>query len=145
MVTRRQVAAFAETLSESHLECRQFGHAWRAYTVDKDGPRYRVTTICPRCEAKRVQTIDSRGMVVGHTNLRYPDGYLAHGIGRITGEAKGVVRLEGVHRVIDAQSSGPDRTKMATSKKRRRTRTSLLGAGRDADRTLVKPPRRSED
>ncbi len=119
MSTRSQVAKFAAGLTEAYLECRQYGHAWKAYTVDKDGPRYVVTTVCPRCESKRVQTLDRTGMIVGHAHVTYSPGYLAHGIGRITGQAKGVIRLEGVHRVIDAQITGPTDTSI---KRKPRTR-----------------------
>lgn len=118
MPTRREVAAFAKSLPDPYLECRRFGHPWKAYTVDKDGPRFVETTQCPRCESTRTQVLDRRGMIVGHANVNYSDGYLAHGIGRITGEAKGILRLEGMHRVM-AQMNGPGDTTKKPARKRK--------------------------
>lgn len=120
MPTRREVVAFAKSLPDPFLECRRFGHPWKAYTVGKDGPRFVETTICPRCQSTRTQVYDRGGMIVrGKGGTHYSDGYLAHGIGRITGEAKGLIRLEAMHRIMDAQVTTPaDTSKKRTRKKK---------------------------
>jgi hypothetical protein len=129
MPTRRQVQKFASTLSDPFLSCRRYGHPWKDYTVERDGPRYKVTVICPSCESTRTQTLDRNGMIL-NTVPHYSKGYLAHGIGRISGEAKGVLRLEGVRRTLEgheiqAQSIEPGSdvvTSISAAKRRRRAK-----------------------
>lgn len=127
MATRVQVRAFAKHLPEAYLRCRQYGHNWDPFSAVKTGPRYDVTLDCERCHSKRRILLDSNGMLVKAPHTNYAEGYLAHGIGRLTGEAKGVIRLEGVRRILAAadaaQTTGAEVHGPVTSRKRRQKRS----------------------
>lgn len=99
MPTRRQVQQFAQGLSQEFLECRQYGHAWKPYTVDSGGGLYEVTIRCSRCTSEGVDTVNRRGQRIRPRRPRYAQGYLASGMGRMTGEAASVIRMEMIQRL----------------------------------------------
>lgn len=94
------VEEFASGLPEKFLYCREMGHNWRPYSAGrfKDGGFERVLR-CSRCRTRRVQNINSRGIVLTNQYV-HPDGYLSHGLGRIVGEGRGVLRLESIKRIV---------------------------------------------
>lgn len=94
------VAEFAESLPERFLYCREMGHNWRPFSAGrhKDGGFERVLR-CTRCKTRRVQTINDRGIVLA-SRYEHPEGYLSHGLGRIVGEGRGVLRLESIKRIV---------------------------------------------
>ena len=96
-----EVAEFAEGLKESYLFCRELGHNWRPYSAGryKDGGFERVLR-CVRCKTRRVQEINSRGVVLVNKYI-HPEGYLHKGLGRIYGEGRGILRLESIKRVVE--------------------------------------------
>lgn len=94
------VEDFAATLSDAYLQCRELGHNWRPHTAGryKDGG-FRRTLRCPRCRTKKHQELSSRGQIMGSTHYTHPDGYLTHGMGRIVGEGRDILRLASIMRL----------------------------------------------
>lgn len=99
------VVEFAEGLPDTFLECRELGHLWRPYhaTFNEYGGYDRVLR-CSRCYTKRVQVITRRGVVVKNSYL-HPEGYLHVGMGRITGDARGAMRLVSLQRQVKTAES----------------------------------------
>jgi hypothetical protein len=55
------------------------------------------TLQCKRCTAKKDQQISGTdGSIIWTGQIEYPEGYLFTGVGRLTSEAMGVVRLASV-------------------------------------------------
>lgn len=97
------VREFAAGLPASFLHCRELGHLWRPYRAGRhpDGGFERVLR-CGRCRTRREQALSSMGMVLTNKYV-YPDGYQTeHGLGRIVGEGRGMLRLESIKRVLPA-------------------------------------------
>jgi hypothetical protein len=86
--------------SNEWLECRTYGHTWKpqAATYTKDRKAIATTQLCPRCECERHALLDARTGWVISSRIDYPDGYLLKGVGRMTGDAKGALRLSLVTR-----------------------------------------------
>ena len=85
------------SMPDSHLHCRDYGHSWRAFTAAWNAKEraYDQTLRCTRCRALRSRLLDSHGNVL-NTNYTYPDSYLVRGMGRLTGDDRGMVRLASV-------------------------------------------------
>jgi hypothetical protein len=98
-----EVRDFAESLPEKYLYCREMGHNWRPFSAgryrDEDGGGFERVLRCTRCRCKRFQTISQRGLIVG-SKYEHPEGYLHKGMGPITGEGRGVIRLESITRIV---------------------------------------------
>lgn len=95
------VREFAASLPASFLQCRELGHLWRPYRAGRhpDGGFERVLR-CSRCRTRREQALSAMGMVLTNKYV-YPDGYQTeHGLGRIVGEGRGMLRLESIKRVL---------------------------------------------
>jgi hypothetical protein len=77
------------------LECRDWGHAWRAYTARKkerrEGGGFESVLQCARCETFRLRDLTDTGHTV-RSRYRYAAGYLAAG-GRITPAGRDAIRL----------------------------------------------------
>lgn len=91
-------------LGEDVLQCRSMGHAWEhdtdfghMYRAGSNGaPTQRMTSFqrreqCMRCDTVRIKRIELGAVITAKTtSIRYPDGYLIKGRGRVTrGEALG--------------------------------------------------------
>jgi hypothetical protein len=96
------VSRWSQTLPDEYLLCRDIGHLWRPLTArfNPEENTYLRTMRCGRCRTERHQTLSLAGMVLaGHYD--YADDYLApQGQGRLTGQARGSLRLESVIRTI---------------------------------------------
>jgi hypothetical protein len=101
------VQAFAEDLPDRFLHCREMGPNWRPFDVGRhrDGG-YERTLRCVRCRTRRIQHLNRDGMLVGSPKLIYPDGYLSHGLGRIDGAGRGVLRLASIARIDASLTAG---------------------------------------
>lgn len=118
------VRRYASTLSQQQLQCRDFGHNWRPHTAARraDGG-YDRSLVC-RCRTRRVQVLDQWGRVVS-SQYAYPDGYeMPRGIGRISADDKGVLRLASIEHTLEAsmqkssgQASAKKTVKQASAKK----------------------------
>ena len=89
-------------MSHRHLLCRDFGHSWRPYDVQVVPQRrhYVETLLCTRCKTARRRLIDFDGAQLG-SGYVYADGYLIHGMGRLTGDDRNGLRLAALRSVMD--------------------------------------------
>lgn len=93
IATPRQVRAQVQDMDEAFLACKAYGHNWNPLTVEKTGSVYTQTLKCSRCTSECVQDINRRGQLVSSRRYSYPDGYLFQGLGRVMGDARGVIRV----------------------------------------------------
>lgn len=105
MARYRVPTHLAEALSDmpaTHLMCRDYGHSWEPFTAARlaGGKGYEQTLRCGRCQTTRRRYLDSRGEVV-QGGYQYADGYLIHGLGRLTGADRGAVRIASVQATLN--------------------------------------------
>lgn len=95
------VEVFAQGASTNHLLCRELHHSWLPHTIGayRDGG-FKRTLRCPRCKTLKHMEISNRGLVTS-ASYEYPEGYLVEGLGRIVGEARGVLRLASITRAVE--------------------------------------------
>jgi hypothetical protein len=95
-------------MTDDDIMCRDFGHSWRPYTAEWLGQRrqYLETLACTRCGSARRRLLDEYGALMGNS-YAYRDGYLVHGIGRLTGDDRDAVRLAGLQAVMRATDTVP--------------------------------------
>lgn len=98
-----------ETMPETHLHCRDYGHAWRPFTARYVPAEraYEQSLRCSRCKAQRHRLLDSHGSVI-RSGYDYPDGYLVQGLGRLTGDDRGLVRLASIRADIERKGGRVD-------------------------------------
>ncbi|MFD0331880.1 hypothetical protein ACFQZC_36310 [Streptacidiphilus monticola] len=111
------VRQYASTLNQQQLQCRDFGHNWRPHTAARraDGG-YDRSLIC-RCRTVRMQVLDQWGRVVS-SQYAYPDGYeMPRGIGRISSDDKGVLRLASIEHTLQASADAATRAATKAAKK----------------------------
>jgi hypothetical protein len=97
----------ADTLHEmpvEHLACRDFGHSWQPFSAAwlAKERAYRTQLRCARCGTIRERWLDRYGAQVS-SQYHYADGYLIHGLGRLTGHDRDAVRLASVQALIPAK------------------------------------------
>ena len=95
--------AAIETMPDTFLQCRDFGHSWRPHTARALAKRkgYEQTLRCARCLTERRRWIDSRGEIIS-SGYEYAEGYLVAGLGRLTGVDRGHVRVASVLRTLQS-------------------------------------------
>lgn len=96
--TLKRLREFVADLPAEFLECRQYNHAWTGYTVESGKGQYTVTLRCLRCKSFAKEVLTQDGSREGKRHIQYVEGYLAHGMGRLDGDARAALRLEGVKR-----------------------------------------------
>jgi len=74
MSVHGKVAKAGDPISDAHLACRTFGHAWKLSGVDKLGTDVGMDIVCTRCKAHRYDVADAQGYLVSRGYV-YPDGY----------------------------------------------------------------------
>lgn len=93
----------AAGMADETLACRELGHPWGAYTAtfDRAVGVFERTLRCPRCETRKVQSLNRSGHILG-SHYVYPDGYLMEkGLGRIAGDGRDALRLEALTRAVN--------------------------------------------
>jgi hypothetical protein len=95
-------------MSDSHLLCRDFGHSWRPWAAEWIPQRrqYLEALVCVRCETVRRRLLDEYGAQLGQS-YTYADGYLVHGVGRLSGDDRNSLRLAGLQVVMRAAGETP--------------------------------------
>lgn len=90
--------------------CRDFGHTWRPYTAEWVPQRrhYVETLTCTRCRTMRSRLLDEYGALLAN-HYTYADGYLIHGMGRLSGDDRNHLRLAGLQAVMRAADARPKR------------------------------------
>lgn len=100
IASTRSVAKAAQSLSDSHLRCRDLGHDWRLYYQRREGAVIVRKLYCPSCKTNRKCKINRYGEVVSNS-YDYDDGYLIEGLGRVQGRSKSLLRAESINRSPD--------------------------------------------
>lgn len=99
-------------MSDAQVLCRDFGHTWRPYTAEwvAQHRHYRETLMCARCRTARLRLLNEWGGLLANRYV-YEEGYLIHGLGRLTGDDRDSLRLAGLQAVMRAtgETVGPKR------------------------------------
>jgi hypothetical protein len=103
-VTDKEPHDVADAISKftlAHLQCRRYGHSWRPWRAEvfTRGRGYMEAVRCDRCATERTEECDRYGGVVS-AHYVYPDGYLVKGLGRLTGEDRGQLRIAAIRRRV---------------------------------------------
>lgn len=88
-------------LPTAFLECRNWGHAWRATSVTRDdgSGSFEQGLICTRCTAQRAYVLDREGWFVKRQPYTYPPGYVfPKGTGRVNRFGRANIRTALVDR-----------------------------------------------
>jgi hypothetical protein len=97
----RDVADALQRMTRTQIRCRARGHAWedwQAELLGRNGSKGAVEILrCSRCGSERRQDLDRWGTVLKGRYV-YADGYLVKGLGRLTGEDRGLVRLTAIRK-----------------------------------------------
>lgn len=93
-------------IQPEHLACRDYGHAWQPFTAEwhRKQRAYFVQLRCARCGTVRARLLDRYGAQISN-HYTYPDQYLVHGSGRLTGAQRDGIRLASVQRLLTAELS----------------------------------------
>ena len=85
----------------SHIQCRDFGHSWRPYSARWLPAEncYRSELECQRCHTVRTRFLTRTGEQLS-SSYDYVDGYQVHGMGRLSGSDRDVIRLESILAVL---------------------------------------------
>lgn len=99
---KRQIDEALKSMPVSHLMCRDYGHAWEPFTAARlaNGRGFEQTLRCARCHTTRRRYLDSRGDVVTG-GYGYVEGYLIHGLGRLTGADRGALRVASLEATLN--------------------------------------------
>lgn len=106
IVKGNPVSTALGAMPDTHLLCRDFGHSWRPWDAQWIPQRrqYVEALLCSRCQTVRKRLLDEYGAQLGQS-YTYADGYLVHGLGRLTGDDRNAVRLAGLRVVMQAAES----------------------------------------
>lgn len=106
----REVETFAEGLKQQHLLCRTYGHSFAPFTVTRTAAEgkpavYYEQILRCKCRVKRRLVLSRTGALISSTyDYTEAEGYLTHGIGRIVGEGRDVLRLESITRLVEKEA-----------------------------------------
>lgn len=119
-----EVKAFAESLPDKYLECREMNHIWKPFTGRYiEGGILRILK-CPRCKTEKHQEITLSGALM-RSWYKHPEGYLHEGLGRIAGNGRDALRVESLARfmtkVAAKQSDDEEQPKVPAQRKRKST------------------------
>lgn len=89
-------AALAQMRPE-YAHCRDYGHQWNPLNVYDVGRSYERLLRCGRCGTQCSQEITKKGgRLVGGRRYTYPDDYQIKGMGYVSAEDRGFVRLASI-------------------------------------------------
>jgi len=97
MPTNNQLTAAIQKADRHTIQCRDYGHSWRPHWAEalprKQGWLQELR--CERCGTTRKRILDKYGDVIT-SSYRYTDGYLFPGLGRLTAEDRGQLRIASI-------------------------------------------------
>lgn len=101
-VASHPTTAALVAMADEHLLCRDFGHSWRPWAAEWIPQRrqYAEALVCSRCTSVRHRLLDEYGALLGNS-YTYAEGYLVHGLGRLTGDDRNDLRLASLRAVMD--------------------------------------------
>lgn len=116
-VTTHPAAAALAGMVDEYLLCRDFGHSWRPWGAEWIPQRrhYAEALVCSRCKAVRRRLLDEYGSLLGNS-YTYPEGYLVHGVGRLTGDDRNDLRLASLRALLDA--TGPSSSDQSSNERK---------------------------
>lgn len=127
------VERLVATMDPELLDCRDFGHKWLrtgAQWIDRRNDVYLSLQTCERCKLPRERLMMHGHVITSNIDYAAVPGYTAPpGMGRITGDAKAVVRREGDAAFLNDRS-GP-KVEPARQRKIKKRLT---------DRGVIEPP-----
>ena len=96
-----ELAGAIADMTPNQLQCRDFGHSWRPYTVEFVPQRkhYLEALRCSRCRTMRVRVLGQRGELLGNRYI-YADGYLVQGLGRMESDDRDAMRLASLEHLL---------------------------------------------
>jgi hypothetical protein len=95
------VRRLAEAMDEAMLECRRFRqHRWTPSSATKVRGGFNETLICDRCGAEKDRFYNSRGRLTEYSAVRYPEGYLFTGLGRMGQDGRDAINLVSLRRTV---------------------------------------------
>jgi hypothetical protein len=103
---QQQLQTAMAGMSEEMIECRDLQHSWRKWAthwLPKDR-EYERQLKCLRCSTIRVQRLSERGLLLGSSYL-YVEGYLVKGMGRLSADDKGTLRLASILDELKAEAN----------------------------------------
>ncbi len=95
-----EVRARAQDWTDAQLACRASQHRWQPLraVLNRRYGFWRCDWQCDRCATEKSSEIDADTGEVWGTWYAYDDGYLATGMGRMAGDARGIIRLASLQR-----------------------------------------------
>ena len=98
---RTDVNTAIGNLATDHLHCRSYGHAWTPWRAEALPRRqgFEQWLRCQRCGTTRHRTLTRWGEVVA-SSYTYPDGYQMAGVGRLTGDDRGAIRVASIVKLV---------------------------------------------
>lgn len=75
------------------LWCRDVQHSWTPHTAYWENMRIVRVLVCSRCSCEKRQILDREGYII-KSQMRYPDGYLRPGVGRLTRADRAELRIQ---------------------------------------------------
>lgn len=105
-LTRREIMVKIRDIPNDILQCMVFGHLpgpTRTQTTRIDRHNvYEMATTCMRCESLKLKYIRvSNGQFARSTKYKKGPGIVSTGLGQITKEVNGLLRLEAINRGLD--------------------------------------------
>jgi hypothetical protein len=95
-----------DRMQAAHVHCRDYGHNWGPHQAQKVKGGWERVLRCRSCYSMQIQLLNARGDIVKKPNRIYPPGYLMQGLGRLTGEDKGYVRLSSIADSLGGNGGG---------------------------------------
>lgn len=94
-----------DDISREHLMCRDLGHQWVPYMVERVSQRrhWREVLACSRCSTYRTRFLDDRGLVIS-SSYAYADGYARVGQGAWTADLRASVRIASLQLMFDTDT-----------------------------------------
>lgn len=97
--TQAEIDSELKAMSERHIECRTFGHAWTPTRTIADDTGISIELACTRCTTKRSDRINRHDGSLDGRSYEYVDGYRGHG-----SVTRSTFRFEFISRNITAAS-----------------------------------------
>lgn len=96
------ISAAIGGMSDNQLQCRDFGHSWRPYTVEwvPQHRHYLEALRCTRCRTMRMRLLSDTGELLGNRYV-YSDGYLVQGVGRLEQADRDAMRLASLQVLLE--------------------------------------------
>lgn len=79
-----------------HTHCRDYGHAWEPFRGGRVNGGWERQLRCTRCHTVRKQFIAARRGVIESSRYVYPEHYQVAGLGQISGDDRGQVRIASI-------------------------------------------------